>query len=98
LTPLPTAAPRLHFAYTGFDGGNTWTQHVIAKYQNVQLHSVSCSGNNGKYCTVVGEYVYENSVTVPVAYTTEDGGNTWTSNIISTEKNSHMDIRSICSR
>lgn len=71
-------------AYTSLDGGMSWTSHVLerkGKYSS--LRAISCSGNNGQYCTAIGDYYggYANkhNITMFVAYTSSDNGNTWVS-------------------
>lgn len=68
------------YAYTSSDGGKNWIKHSLGKHGgSSSLNAVTCNGN---YCVAVGVYQrYKNQgVSSPIAYTSVDGGNSWSPN------------------
>lgn len=67
-------------AYYSTNGGATWTasnpQQQGVTTGNSALNGINCTGDQGQYCMAVG--YYSTSTTSPVAYSSTNGGITWT--------------------
>jgi photosystem II stability/assembly factor-like uncharacterized protein len=79
--------------YTSTDSGVNWTPHAIQ--QNSILSGVICSGDASQYCTAVGEFVDSDGKSMPIAYTSTDGGESWVLHRVIAQNDVNMDMRSI---
>ena len=72
-------------AYTTSNHGNSWALHHLPSFgvSGPLLRAISCNGDKNQYCTAVGDLFSKiKSETTFLSYSSTDGGENWTSNVI----------------
>lgn len=95
--PVTNNARSAPIVYTSSDRGENWIPNypkIINNTTDTIMNAVSCSGNIGQYCTVVGlsytgwDSESHNNTTTFISYTSNDSGSTWSPHIL----NKHIGI------